>query len=66
MFNPKLIGYALSDSFVFEKKAVFNIGHSEAMSQDMPFMANRLVEKIKRDPRVDLNKDWKVMLSLNS
>lgn len=60
MFNPNLIGYASSDSYVFEPKAWFNIAQSGAMSRDMPFMAERLVERIKNDPRVNLNKHWKV------
>ncbi|KAF3422773.1 hypothetical protein E2986_11347, partial [Frieseomelitta varia] len=61
-FNPKLIGYSLGDSVSTEPDAQFNVAETGAMSKDMPFMAQHLVEKIKSDPRIDVNKDWKLIL----
>ncbi|XP_025992478.2 phospholipase B1, membrane-associated isoform X1 [Solenopsis invicta] len=58
-FNPNLIGYALGDSLTIHKAAQLNIAESLAVSADMPYMAEVLVTKIKRDPRIDLQKHWK-------
>lgn len=34
------------------------------MSNDLPFMAKQLIKRIKSDPRVDLNNDWKLLTIL--
>ncbi|XP_033213047.1 phospholipase B1, membrane-associated-like [Belonocnema kinseyi] len=67
-FNPELIGYAKSDSFAFEEKSEFNLGTTGATSSDLPLMAERLVERIKTDSRVDVEKHWKfisIMIGAN-
>lgn len=60
-FNPKLIGYSLTDSFTHQNESQFNIAEIGAMSQDLPFMTRQLVKRIKKDPRVDFINDWKVL-----
>lgn len=62
-FNPKLIGYALGDSFTHHREAQFDIAEIGAMSQDLPFMTRQLVKRIKKDRRVDFDNDWKVRRS---
>lgn len=59
-FNPDLVGYALKDSRAFQRASVFNVAEINSMSQDMPWQANNLVKRMRSDPRVDLEKDWKV------
>ena len=59
-FNPKLFGFSLADSFTHHRESQFNIAEIGAMSQDLPFMTRQLVKRIKKDPRVDFNNDWKV------
>ncbi|XP_012527810.1 phospholipase B1, membrane-associated [Monomorium pharaonis] len=58
-FNPNLIGYALGDSLTTHKASQLNIAESGAMSADMMYMAEVLVERIKKDPRIDLQRHWK-------
>jgi len=55
-----LIGYALGDSLTTHKESQLNIAESGAESEDMPYMAEILVKRIKNDPRIDLQKHWKV------
>ncbi|XP_011688726.1 PREDICTED: phospholipase B1, membrane-associated isoform X2 [Wasmannia auropunctata] len=58
-FNPNLIGYALGDSLTTHKASQLNVAESGAESEDMMYMAEILVKRIKNDPRIDLKKHWK-------
>lgn len=58
-FNPKLYGYSLN-SITTDRKSKFNVAEGGAISENMPFMAKVLVKRIKNDPNVNLEKDWKV------
>ncbi|XP_071876921.1 phospholipase B1, membrane-associated-like isoform X1 [Bombus fervidus] len=60
-FNPKLIGYSLRDAISTDPAAQLNVAEGGAMSEDMTFMATYLVNKIKNDPRIDINKHWKLI-----
>ncbi|XP_048269589.1 phospholipase B1, membrane-associated [Bombus terrestris] len=60
-FNPKLVGYSLGDAVSTDLNAQLNVAEPGAMSRDMTFMATYLVNKIKDDPRVDINKHWKLI-----
>ncbi|XP_076647791.1 phospholipase B1, membrane-associated isoform X1 [Halictus rubicundus] len=60
-FNPKLIGYALGDSYTTHRASQFDVAEAGAMSRDMPFMAEYLVNRLRKDPRVDIKKDWKLI-----
>ncbi|XP_008210181.2 phospholipase B1, membrane-associated [Nasonia vitripennis] len=60
-FNPNLIGYALTDSFTFEKASQFNVAESGAISRDMPYMAQAIINRMKSDPRVNVKKHWKMI-----
>nr|XP_031846649.1 phospholipase B1, membrane-associated-like [Nomia melanderi] len=63
-FNPKLFGYALGDSFTAHPASQFSVAEAGAMSRDMPFMAQYLVNRIKKDPRVDMKNHWKMITIL--
>ncbi|EZA61436.1 Phospholipase B1, membrane-associated [Ooceraea biroi] len=58
-FNPNLIGYALGDALASHEASQLNVAESGAFSEDMPYMAEVLVKRIKSDPRIDLQKHWK-------
>lgn len=58
-FNPKLIGYALGDGQTSEVTSQLNVAEISAMSRDMPFMAKYLINKMKRDTRINIKKHWK-------
>ncbi|XP_076482060.1 phospholipase B1, membrane-associated-like [Bombus vancouverensis nearcticus] len=60
-FNPKLIGYSLGDAISIDPAAQLNVAEGGAMSKDMTFMATYLINKIKDDPRIDINKHWKLI-----
>ncbi|XP_011637054.1 phospholipase B1, membrane-associated-like [Pogonomyrmex barbatus] len=67
-FNPNLVGYALGDSLTTHQASQLNVAETGAESEDMPFMAEVLVKKIKNDPRIDLQKHWKfisIMIGAN-
>ncbi|XP_076764145.1 phospholipase B1, membrane-associated [Xylocopa sonorina] len=60
-YNPKLVGYALGDSLTKHPASQLNVAETAAMSKDMPFMAKYLVNKIKKDPRIDIKRHWKLV-----
>ena len=59
-FNPNLYGYALGDSRAFQRSSKFNVAEINSMSQDLPWQANNLVKRMRSDPKVDLQRHWKV------
>lgn len=50
----------MSDSLTIHEASQLNVAESGAMSEDMPFMAETLIKRIKRDPRINMQKQWKV------
>ncbi|XP_048506215.1 phospholipase B1, membrane-associated-like [Athalia rosae] len=64
VFNPNVVGYALSDGYTTNKESQFNVAEALAMSRDLPFMAQTLVKRIKNDKRVDMNTHWKLITIL--
>ncbi|XP_019888136.2 phospholipase B1, membrane-associated [Ooceraea biroi] len=58
-YNPNLIGYALGDSIVPNEASQLIVAESSAMSEDMSYMAEVLVTRIKSHPKIDLQKHWK-------
>ncbi|XP_043603668.1 phospholipase B1, membrane-associated-like isoform X1 [Bombus pyrosoma] len=60
-FNPKLVGYSLGDAISTDPAAQLNVAEPGTMSKDMTFMATYLVNKMKDDPRIDINKHWKLI-----
>lgn len=60
-FNPNLIGYSTGDALPFQSASQFNMAEIAATTSDMPFMAQKLVERLKKDPRVDFKNHWKLL-----
>ncbi|GLV44088.1 uncharacterized protein CBL_12616 [Carabus blaptoides fortunei] len=60
-FNPALIGYAWGDALSTDKKSQFNVGENSAVSSDLPYMTRVLINRMKLDQRVDMEKHWKLV-----
>ncbi|KAJ8962095.1 hypothetical protein NQ318_018049 [Aromia moschata] len=61
VFNPNLIGYSLATSLSTQRESQFNVAEVGAVSAHMPYMAKVLVHRMKTDPRVNIEKDWKLI-----
>lgn len=60
-FNPNLIGYTVNDSFTYSPGVGFNTAEIGAVTTDLLGMAQVLVERIRKDNRVNFLKDWKMI-----
>lgn len=60
-FNPNLTGYAYRDSYINEPDSRLNAAIIAAMSKDMPYMANILINRMKNDPTIDIKRHWKLI-----
>jgi len=59
-YNPKLYGYSVSDGISIHKTSKFNVAELGSMSRDVPHMAKVLVQRMKADGKVNIQKHWKV------
>lgn len=60
--------FASRDAFSTERGAQFNLGENAAASNDMPFMAYKLLRRMSLDHRVNMKLHWKIitlMIGLN-
>ncbi|KAJ6646581.1 Phospholipase B1, membrane-associated [Pseudolycoriella hygida] len=60
-FNPNLFGYSLQDAYNVHKSAQFNVAENIATTSDMPYNAEKLVNRMKLDPRVNMTSHWKLL-----
>ncbi|XP_032667596.1 phospholipase B1, membrane-associated-like [Odontomachus brunneus] len=60
-FNHNLIGYATGDSLTTHEASHLNVAELGAMSEDMPYMAEVLVKRLKNHPKIDVKKHWKLI-----
>lgn len=60
-FNPNLLGYSRNDALTFHEENEYNMAEIGASSADIPFMAKLLVQRLKRDKRVNFKKSWKMV-----
>ncbi|XP_017115192.1 phospholipase B1, membrane-associated [Drosophila elegans] len=62
VFNPKLYGFAVSNSLVINHRSSrLNIAEPMIMSRDLPFQARVLIDLLRRDPNVDMKRHWKLL-----
>jgi len=62
IFNPKLYGFAVSNSLVINHRSSrLNIAEPMIMSRDLPFQARVLIDLLRRDPNVDMKRHWKLL-----
>ncbi|XP_015436568.1 PREDICTED: phospholipase B1, membrane-associated-like isoform X2 [Dufourea novaeangliae] len=60
-YNPNLIGYAQGTSYTSHSASQLNVAEIGAMSRDMPYMAHYLIDRMKKDPRIDMKNHWKLV-----
>lgn len=60
-FNPNLYGYAVGNTVAKLHAARFNVAEPVATIQDMPYMAEVLIKRMKTDPKVNMAKHWKMI-----
>ncbi|XP_016065561.1 PREDICTED: phospholipase B1, membrane-associated [Miniopterus natalensis] len=58
MFNPEIIGFSTGTE---KETAGLNVAVEGAKAEDMPAQAKALVELMKMDPKINLEKDWKLI-----
>ncbi|XP_055628956.1 phospholipase B1, membrane-associated isoform X2 [Toxorhynchites rutilus septentrionalis] len=63
-FNPNLYGYPVKDGISIRKASRFNTAEAGAMSQDIPQQAKNLVKRMLCDPKVNVEKHWKLITLL--
>ncbi|KAB1267226.1 Phospholipase B1; membrane-associated [Camelus dromedarius] len=57
-FNPKILGFSTGTQ---EETAGLNVAVEGARAWDMPAQARDLVERMKNSPKINLEKDWKLI-----
>ncbi|XP_055317714.1 phospholipase B1, membrane-associated-like [Sitodiplosis mosellana] len=60
-FNPRLIGFSWRDASSVDPGAVFNLAEDVALTSDMPFMAYKLLRRMRLDRRVNMERHWKLV-----
>ncbi|XP_030854381.1 phospholipase B1, membrane-associated [Strongylocentrotus purpuratus] len=60
-FNPALKGYGWGTGRWDSDEAGMNVGYPGDKANDMPHQADWLIEKMKADPNIDYENDWKVV-----
>ncbi|CAB0031191.1 unnamed protein product [Trichogramma brassicae] len=63
-FNPKLTGYATGTGEFISRKARLNIAFPVAAAEDALHQAKILVQRIRNDPEIDVQKHWKMITIL--
>ncbi|XP_045303257.1 phospholipase B1, membrane-associated isoform X3 [Leopardus geoffroyi] len=57
-FNPHILGFSTG---TLEETAGLNVAVEGARARDMPTQARDLVERMKNNPEIDLDHDWKLI-----
>ncbi|XP_063040246.1 phospholipase B1, membrane-associated [Engraulis encrasicolus] len=60
-FNPSLVGFSVGTGTAESNASFLNQAVPGAKAHDMPSQARVLIQRMKNDPRVDFQKDWKVI-----
>ncbi|XP_056623968.1 phospholipase B1, membrane-associated isoform X1 [Triplophysa dalaica] len=60
-FNPSLVGYSLQTGSENSAGSFLNQAVPGAKSDDMVMQANAIVSRMKSDPRIDFQNDWKLI-----
>lgn len=60
-FNPKLVGSSMGNGGPDTANAGMNVAISGAVATGMPGQARTLVDRMRSDPDVDFEKDWKLV-----
>jgi len=60
-YNPNLYGYSTGQGDVNSRGSKFNVATTGDESRHMPGQAQLLVERLRADPKVDFENDWKLI-----
>lgn len=60
-YNPDVKGFSLGKGDVNSDNAHLNVANPGDQARDMPAQANLLVERMKTEPGVDFENDWKLI-----
>lgn len=61
-YNPQLYGYAVANTLVVDEEGSrFNVAEPMLHIQDLPFQAHVLIERMRRDPKVNMAQHWKLL-----
>lgn len=60
-FNPNLYGFSLGSGNSDSANAVLNVGYPGHTSHEMLDQAKKLVARMRADPKVDFDNDWKLI-----
>lgn len=63
-YNPDVYGFSNSIGDCMSLEAGFNVARSGATSNDLSFQASLLIQRIKNDPLIDNENDWKLITIL--
>ncbi|XP_053568782.1 phospholipase B1, membrane-associated [Bombina bombina] len=61
MYNPNLEGYSTRKGSQHLKNSYFNRAVPGAKADDMPEQAQKLVDMMKKEPKVNFTEDWKLV-----
>ncbi|KAG7211820.1 hypothetical protein KM043_011050 [Ampulex compressa] len=61
VFNPNLTGYSTGTGEFISTRAKFNIAFPVAATEDALHQARILVQRIKSDPKINAEKQWKLV-----
>eukprot|EP01114_Cavostelium_apophysatum_P016737 TRINITY_DN4819_c0_g1_i1.p1 TRINITY_DN4819_c0_g1~~TRINITY_DN4819_c0_g1_i1.p1 ORF type:complete len:434 (-),score=96.11 TRINITY_DN4819_c0_g1_i1:60-1361(-) len=61
IYNPNLLGFSVGTGDADGKKSHFNRAVTGSRAPAMPGQATSLVDRIKKDPKVNLQEDWKMI-----
>ncbi|EFN67492.1 Phospholipase B1, membrane-associated [Camponotus floridanus] len=64
IFNPRLIGYSTGTGEFHSTSAKLNIAFPVAATEDALLQAKILVQRIKNDPKINVEKHWKLITIL--
>lgn len=62
VFNSDLTGYSIGTGEFISTKAKLNVAFPVAATEDALYQARILVQRIKRDPKINVKKQWKVII----
>ncbi|TRZ02225.1 hypothetical protein DNTS_017575 [Danionella cerebrum] len=60
-FNPSLLGYSVGKGDENSKQSFLNQAVPGAKADDLVEQANALIKRMKEDPRIDFENDWKII-----
>lgn len=63
-FNPTLVGYSRGNALPVHADTQLNLAEIGAGTADMPAMTRAMVQRIRRDRRIDFRADWKLVTTL--